>query len=182
MPRTSTLEALPADLRERLTARLLSGGSDGSYDAIVEWLQDAGHDVSRSAVGRYAHRVRQTALEQAREIEIATRQAEVIVGATGGRQTEIASATARLLQSTLLRIVQGGDLDESQASQVALGLQRTLRSDESVERMRRETTQRIADRVREQAPRLGLGEESAAAINAVILGGAAPATTGETTS
>ena len=173
MPHRSTIDALPDDVRTTLNARLLSGDY-GGYDSVADWLSEQGYQVSRSSVGRYALRLRGVAEQRCREIEIATRQAEVIVGATDGSETEMARAAARLLQQTLFRLQMEGDLPVEDLSQVSLALARVVRSEVWVERLRRELAEDVARKVEAATKSLGLSDPAADAIQSVILGTAAP--------
>lgn len=169
MSHRSSIDALPDHLQETLNARLISGDYDG-YSAVVAWLADEGHTVSRSSVGRYAQRLRGLAEERARELALATEQAKLITGATGDDPTVIAMTAARMLQGALLRVQMGGDLDVDEMSRVALALSRTVRSEALVVDLTARLTARAADAAGEAAARHGLSDDVAAAIRTAIEG------------
>lgn len=54
--RRSTIDTLPTELREELLRQLRNGFS--SLDELSEWLAARGHRISRSAIHRFAVRLR----------------------------------------------------------------------------------------------------------------------------
>ena len=169
MPQRSSIDALPDHLRERLNGRLISGDYDG-YGAVVEWLADEGHAVSRSSVGRHAQRLRGLAEERARELALATEQARLIAGATGDDPSVIALTAARMLQGALLRVQMGGDLDVDEMSRVALALARTVRSEAVIVDLTARLTARATEAAGAAAQRHGLSPDVAAAIRDAVEG------------
>jgi arginine repressor len=57
MPKASTIEKLPAELRETLDNRLRNG-CYGPLDEAIAWLLTQGHTISRSALSRYIGKLR----------------------------------------------------------------------------------------------------------------------------
>ena len=58
MPQTSKIDLLPQDVRQALADKLRSHGY-GSIVVVTDWLQAQGHDIGKTAVGRFAQVVKQ---------------------------------------------------------------------------------------------------------------------------
>lgn len=87
MPRKSTIETLPDDIRQRLNFLIGEGALD--LDALTDWLDDQGYERSRSAVGRHAKKfkVMREKLNQSREMAkaLAAEVGEDITSSKQGR-------------------------------------------------------------------------------------------------
>lgn len=55
MPRRSTVEALPKDDLDALNRQLQDGKV--TLDELIEWLEERGHEISRSALGRHKKKI-----------------------------------------------------------------------------------------------------------------------------
>lgn len=68
MPRPSTIKQLPEKIRAQVDFMLTEGG--WTIDQVVDYLAEAGHPRSRSAVGRYKQNLDQVAakLRESREV------------------------------------------------------------------------------------------------------------------
>lgn len=90
MARKSSIDALPADLRTAVNRKILDEG--WTIAEVVKLIDDAGHEVSKSAVGRHKQKIdklaermkrsRETAQVLAREIgpdSLETQQGQVLV-------------------------------------------------------------------------------------------------------
>lgn len=51
MPKIRTVDKMPREFREKLSEKLLDGGS--TYDELVDWCEKNGYTVSRSALARF---------------------------------------------------------------------------------------------------------------------------------
>lgn len=63
----STIDALPDDIRSQLDAKLADTGN--TYEELSRWLKAAGHEISKSAIGRYAIRSTKAAQRVAESIQ-----------------------------------------------------------------------------------------------------------------
>lgn len=59
MGRTSSVYSLPASVREELKNRLLDPSS-GTLDEHTAWIAEQGHQLSRSAIGRFSQTVQRS--------------------------------------------------------------------------------------------------------------------------
>ena len=68
MPRKSTIDTLPRDIQERLNFLIAEGAL--TLDDLTLWLDEQGHQRSRTAVGRHAKKINtvREKLSQSREI------------------------------------------------------------------------------------------------------------------
>lgn len=71
MARLSSIDTLPGEVRLDLDRRLAGGGM--TLDTLVEYLEEQGHAISRSALGRYSKQFDQVAgkLRESREVAAA---------------------------------------------------------------------------------------------------------------
>lgn len=51
MPKISTVDKMPREFREKLSEKLLDGGS--TYDELVDWCEENGYTISRSTLARF---------------------------------------------------------------------------------------------------------------------------------
>ena len=72
MARPSSVDKLPLDIRNELRMRLR--GYDGDYLSITAWLNDQGYGISKSAVGRYAIKLRRFDEKLGMDREIMSKQ------------------------------------------------------------------------------------------------------------
>ncbi|TCL43210.1 DUF3486 family protein [Harryflintia acetispora] len=63
----SSIDQLPPEIKAQLDARLMDTAN--TYEDISDWLKGQGHEVSKSAVGRYAIRSNQAAQRVAETLE-----------------------------------------------------------------------------------------------------------------
>ena len=56
MAQRSSIEKLPEAVRHEFERKLVENGFS-DYQAIAEWLQDQGYEISRSAAHRYGQKV-----------------------------------------------------------------------------------------------------------------------------
>ncbi|MDG3442460.1 phage protein Gp27 family protein [Nitrospirillum amazonense] len=112
MSKASTLKALPPAVLAQVNFLIGDGG--WTIDQIVDYLSEAGHPRSRSAVGRHAQRINAVAekLRQSREITEAVVK-EMGPAAADGRQGRFLVEVLRnLVGETLMRrVTAGGEED-----------------------------------------------------------------------
>lgn len=103
MARASKVKQLPADVLDDLNSRLVGQGFSG-YDALVDWLQAKGFDISRSALHRHGSALEaefEEAMADARRTRALARAARESGGDEDG---SLMSAAASILQDNLLRV------------------------------------------------------------------------------
>ena len=64
---SSTIDRLPEDIRTQLDIRL--SDTANTYEELSAWLKAEGHEISRSAIGRYAIRTTRAAQRVAETIQ-----------------------------------------------------------------------------------------------------------------
>lgn len=116
MPRKSTIDLLPQDLKKELN-KLLQNGS-ATIDEIVGFLNEHEFEISRSAVGRYKKNLDSTMekLKQSRHIS------EAMVRELGDETESNMSATLReLLRAFILELTtaEGAKVDDMKIGRLA---------------------------------------------------------------
>lgn len=104
MPRRSSLLELPPEVRDDLNGRLLANGFR-DYEALATWLQEAGYEISKSALHRWGQNLE---AEFAGAMADARRAAELgraLAGDDDG--SGLRRATTAMAQETLLRVLMG---------------------------------------------------------------------------
>lgn len=96
MPRRSKIKELPANVKAQIDKWL--SNDQATIDDIVAYCEDAGHDVSRSSVGRY----RQKFEEVAKQLRHSREMAEALVQEIGPAATE--GKVGRLLVEILQKL------------------------------------------------------------------------------
>lgn len=174
MPRKSSIQTLPADLREAVDAAIREGRA--TIEDIVAMVRAAGGKVSKSAVGRYSKR----AHEQMERYREAQEIARVWVGKI---QEDPDGDIGRLLSQMLKTIAfqvsaDMGDEDAGATPRDVMFLANALKSLGSYDKLRTEEILRIRKDVAAEAAEAaaavakqgGLSEQSVAEIRAAILG------------
>lgn len=64
---SSTIDKLPDDIKGQLDAKLMDTAN--TYEELSEWLKAEGHEISKSAIGRYAIRSTQAAQRVAETLQ-----------------------------------------------------------------------------------------------------------------
>lgn len=100
MSRAAAVDKLPAEIKTELKQRLRAAGY-GELDENVEWLRERGHSTSRSALGRFALRLK--TLDKAGEA------LTELVGSDDGAITD--EAAALLVELGSLRVRERRILD-----------------------------------------------------------------------
>lgn len=182
MGQKSSIDLLSPELKAELDSLIAKGQS--TIDELVDYLQGAGADVSRSAVGRYAKKAAAT-IEHYKHAQEA---ASLIIADIGN---EPDSKTGQLLAELLKTLafqtlisMQGQEDDTVEPKQLRL-LAQTLRDLATSQKTDQEFRTRIRDQFREEmaaraqkataaidqvARKRGLSDEDAAEIRAQVLG------------
>jgi len=129
MPRRihSSIDKLPAELREAITAMIVDGEwpedlpppanykGRPRYEDVVTYCQLNGHGVSSSAVGRWA--------KQLLSLELLRTRAELVRGVmsdmTNEKASETQRAAAEMITARVLELVCSDELTSRQAKEVA---------------------------------------------------------------
>ncbi len=187
MPQKSTIKTLPAEVLATLNNHIAEGRL--TIDDLVDWLDDAGHPKSRSAVGRHAQSYKQVArhLRESRQITDALAK-ELGESASQGKQGRLLVEMTRSMVFDLLVKLQGADKEEGADNKDGLStmdvqrlgkgladLGKALRLDQDFENNIRE---RIAQEEREKAAKVagkaienaGLSSETIDMVQTQILG------------
>jgi hypothetical protein len=109
MPRPSKVEQLPQELREELDERLVDRGFSG-YEELAEWLEENGHAISKSSLGRYGKGFK----ERLANLRVASAQAKEIVSAMGDDEGAMGEALTSLAQEKAFQVLmdmQAGEQD-----------------------------------------------------------------------
>jgi hypothetical protein len=180
MSRKSSIDELPERILAEINLMLAEG--KWTLDQIVDYLSEAGHPKSRSAVGRHKQDIERVAgrLRESRQITDALTQ-ELGEAAAQGRQGRLLVEMARTLVFDLLMKLQRDGDDALEPRDVAfLGkglaeLGRALRFDqdfetrirEQVAKEEREKAAKVADTAAKKA---GISAETRKTIERDILG------------
>lgn len=100
MGKRAAVAGLPEPVRRQLHAKLVDSGFAG-YDALVEWLQSLGYEISRSAVHRYG----QTFEERLHLVRVSSEQARAVVEAAPDLEGAMSDALIRLVQDRLFTVL-----------------------------------------------------------------------------
>lgn len=175
MGRKSSISRLPPDVREAVDRAIREGRASAAE--IVELVNSMGAQVSESAVTRYAR--------SAREQMATYRQAQEIAGVWAKRieeqpQGDVAQLNLQLLSTLAFKVL--SDINEQTEESVtpmemmllAKALDHAAKAERNTLerdlRVRKEATQRAAERAATAAKRSGLSAEAADAIRRDILG------------
>lgn len=184
MPRKSSIQMLPKDVLARLNAQIADGTR--TLDQLVAWLDEQGHERSRSALGRHAQKIEQVQarLRQSREITEAV-TAELGDASTQGKQGRLLVEMTRTLVFDMLvklqELDENGDpamLDPKSVAFLGKGLAelgRALRLDQDFEtkvrdQVAKEEREAAAKRADGAAKKAGISDEARRQIEEEILG------------
>lgn len=179
MSQRSSLTQLPEKILAQVNFMLTDGG--WTIADVVEYLSEAGHPKSKSAVGRYKLKLDRVAvrLRESREITDALVR-DLGEASAQGKQGRLLVEMARSLVFDLLMKLQDeeAELDTKDVAFLGKGLAelgKALRLDQDfedriVERAAKEAREAAAAAVQETVGEMGFDEEQAAFIRAKILG------------
>lgn len=103
MPRLTTIDSLPEDVKTELWRRLQTMGF-GNYEAHAEWLKEKGFATSKSAVHRYASantaaiRAHQQGMDPPSQVEARLRCLEVATSLQPSSSSELVRTAEELLK------------------------------------------------------------------------------------
>lgn len=164
MPQRSKVMTLPHEVRQRLDALLIERGFSG-YAELAEWLAANGHPISATSLKRHGRQLE----ERIERLRLASEQAEAFISAAPGDTGALTQASLYLVQERifeLMKAAEGGDLKELAAT--ARALADAARASLAVRQDRRKVLAEAAEAAGEAVQRLGLSDDTDAAIRAAI--------------
>ena len=176
MAQRSSIEKLPEAVRHEFERKLVENGFS-DYQAIAEWLQDQGYEISRSAAHRYGQKVQR----RFAAIKSSTEAARLIAEGAADEGDTRSEALMAMLQTELFDalVAIGGDGTMSIANRfgvMAEGAKKISALISASTRLKeyqakvKAKVQAAAEDVAKQAKKGGLSEESVEAIRKHILG------------
>lgn len=158
MPKRSSIDMLPEEIRAELNRRLISGGFSG-YEALAEWLGEQGWGFSKSSVHRYGQKLE----KRLAAIRIATEQARAVAEAAGDDEGVMNDALIRLVQEkTFQALVEMEDAGEIALHKVGRMIADLSRSSIAQKRWMAETREKAAkalETIEQKAKRLNVPPE-----------------------
>lgn len=174
MPRPSTIDKLPQEIKSEISALRNSGHT---IDEILEHLRSMDVDVKRSPLGRHVKRIDEIAENVRAQRDVATAIAKDIYGKGHG---ELARGNIELLQSLIMRAASQSDSFDAKelmffakaVSDLAKGAKVDIDAQIIVakEQARKEALKDAAEVAGKEARKQGLSAETVNAIKSQILG------------
>jgi len=186
MPPRSKVYGLPKEVREALNERLVETGFSG-YEELSAWLEDNGHQISRSAVHRYGQELEHEYESAMGDVRRATELARAYADADPDESLALTGSIAKIAQDSLLRAIlharkaeEEADYDPNKAvrhiahASRALGdLGRlTISHAKHAASVRHEIEAEFTDRAERLAAREGISADAIAALRAALHEGA----------
>lgn len=128
---------LPADLREQANRLILEGMT---YEELSDWSASKGHDISRSAWGRYGKRYYE-AYQQVRQFED---QSKALASSPGEGLT-MEEALSKLLLQKAMAAVLSGEWDVLEAPRLISEIARLQSSNVAREKLKDELSRRLKE-------------------------------------
>lgn len=147
MPRRSSLNGLPEEIRREVDRRLKEGSFSG-YQQIADYLNELGYSTSKSSVHRYGQQFE----ERLGALQIANEQAKAIAeAASADGENMMSEALLRLTQEKAFQVllnleIQGENFDSKSFGRLASAVASLGRANVYVSRYRDEYRQKIAER------------------------------------
>lgn len=168
-PRSKVL-TLPDDVRRALDERLVAAGF-GGYEALAEWLQTQGFEISRSAVHRYG----QAFEARLGALRLASEQARAIVAEVGDDAGELGEALTMVAQQKTFDLLVDLEVDGGKVAYDKLISATAKLNAAAVQQKRwrqdvRQRVERAAREVEQIARAGGLSDALAEQIRAKMLG------------
>ena len=168
MAQRSSIEKLPEAVRHEFERKLVENGFS-DYQAIAEWLQDQGYEISRSAAHRYGQKVQR----RFAAIKSSTEAARLIAEGAADEGDTRSEALMAMLQTELFdALVAIGEMDSEELNALDRfgGLISASTRLKEYQAKVKAKVQAAAEDVAKQAKKGGLSEESVEAIRKHILG------------
>ncbi len=159
-------DELPAELRREVDRLLVEGNV--TYDDIQAFLAGKGHDISRSAIGRYGKEF----LATYQRLRVIEDQSRTLVSEAGEGMV-LEEAAAKLFAQKIVEAQLSGDLNILEMPRLVSDFAKLQSSTVARERFKRELQDRVvktADEAGKIARQGGLSDEKAEEIRRKILG------------
>lgn len=170
--RVSSIETLPVEVKAWLDQELVRMGFR-DYSGLAQALKEQGHEISRSAIGRYGKSFKEEQKRLKQSIEMAKAFAEV-VGDDGAAMNQTLTALA---QQELMAIVREGRYDEEiKLPALVQSIAQLNRSDINTRKFqieqaaRRKALNDAADQAEQSLTGRGMSKDAVDAIKREILG------------
>ncbi len=181
MARPSSIDRLPADVREKLQEFLRDPAvtqirATELVNALLEERGEADKKISKSAVNRYALRMEEVGRKLRESREVAELWIGKLGNAPGGEVGRLLNEVLRTLAFELtLPAIEGGEkLTPKMINQLALAIQRletaSAQNQKVMEQVKRAAREEAAEAAEQIARRDGLSADSVQAIRKAILG------------
>lgn len=145
MPKRSSVEILPKELKEWLDAELLKRGF-ADYLQLAADLKAKGADVSKSSLHRYGSKFE----ERMAQLKVSVDQAKALVAASPDDEGAMSEALIRLTQDKLFQILVDLEVDPNKVN--LSGLTRSIaelaRSSVGQKKWQMETRAKAAERIK----------------------------------
>lgn len=171
VPKRSSIETLPPELKAWLDRALVEGGF-ANYRELAAELASRGYPRSKSAVHRYGERFE----ERIEQLRVATEQAKAVVAATPDDEGAMSEALLRLVQERLFAVLRELEIDPKRPlnlGSVAKSIAELARATVTQKKWMtevREKASAAAESVERLAARGGLSADAVQAIRREILG------------
>lgn len=168
MPARSAIEQLPEEIKKELEQRLIRGGFAG-YQALAEWLQSKGFEISKSAVHRYGKGFE----ERLKALKVATDQAKAIASASEDDAGLMNDALIRLVQTKTFELLVELEMDDKSLPKIGRMVAELARAAVGQKKWMQEVSKKAkkaADEVQAISKANGLSDEAASEIYKKILG------------
>lgn len=183
----SSIDTLPDDIREEVNRLRVKEG--WTIDALVEWVEGQGHEVSRSAMGRHVRSLYidiEGAAERLRRTEAISR---ALVEQLGARpDNELARLNIQMLQGQVFDMIMREEVEDEEGNPLPGDSLKLVRLSKAVQQLlsaekmnaervaqirkeaREEATKAAADNATAAAREKGLSKETVDAIRFAVLG------------
>lgn len=163
---SSVTTELPREVRAEVDRLLLEPGV--TYDDITAFLRERGHDISRSAIGRYGKEF-MTAYQRLRQVED---QAKSLVSEAGDGLV-LEEAASKLFAQQILEALVNNSMDVREKAKLIDAFAKLQASSTMREKFKSEIRKqvvKVADEAVKTAKKGGLSDEAANEIRKKILG------------
>lgn len=157
---------LPEDIRREVDRLLME--ESATYDDIRDFLASKGHDISRSAIGRYGKGF----MNHVRRLRIIEDKSRTLVSDAGDGMV-LEEAAAKIFSQQIIELLMEEDFEVKNLPRIISDFAKLQTSSALRERMKHEiakAVEKTADDVEKIAKAGGLTDEKAAVIRKKILG------------
>jgi hypothetical protein len=159
-------DELPVEIREQVDRLIVEGGC--TYDDIKAFLDEAGYDISRSAIGRYGKEF----LDSYRRLRVIEDKSRALISEVGDGLV-LEEATSKILMQRALECLLDGDLDAKESASLMKGVAQLQSSSVQREKLKKELRGKVeqtAGEIAAAARSGGLSEDLIRQIEEQVLG------------